>query len=275
MAGLRGFQGSAGVGATSGADCRNSPKIQFRCAGIRGAVARPLPGAHAHPVCAARTPSRAPLSWQHVPRRRSRVLARRFVHSLWRRRCVGWWGGAVSPRASAPWARSATRGRSAPCTRSAPNSCGETRIRSGPWATGDLTRSGSSPSRPRRGHPPPASPYSAAAGPPTNSSASDCWPPEAGRCAISPPGPAVTRPSCRSAAASPSPGTSPVRAPSSTRPGPTAPPTPPPPSRSPTSSRRSWTSVTSPRCWPAPRPRRRWATAPRTRGSSGSRPGTR
>lgn len=64
--------------------------------------AGPLPGAHAHPVCAARTPSRAPLSWQHVPQRRSRVLVRRFVHSLWRRRCVGWWGGAVSPRASAP-----------------------------------------------------------------------------------------------------------------------------------------------------------------------------
>lgn len=275
MAGLHGFRGSAGAGTTSRADRRNSPKIPFCCEGAHGAVARPLPGAHAHPVCAARTPSRAPLSWQHVPRRRSRVLARRFVHSLWRRRCVGWWGGAVSPRASAPWARSATTGRDAPCTRSAPNSCGATRIRSGPWATGDLTRSASSRSRHPRGRPPPASPSSAAAGPPTSSSASGCWPPAAGHCAISPPGPAVTRRSYRSAAASPWPGTSPVRAPSSTRPGPTAPPTPPRPSRSPTSSRRSWTSVTSPHCWPAPRPPRRWATAPPTPGSSGSRPGTR
>ncbi len=240
--------------------------IQFRCGPPRGAVARLLPGAHAHPVCAARTPSRAPLSWQHVPRRRSRVLVRRFVHSLWRRRCVGWWGGAVSPPVSAPWARSATGARGAPCIRWGPNSSGGTRIRSGPWATGDPTRSASSRPRPPRGRPSPASPSSAAAGPPTNSSAWGCWPPVAGRCAISPPGPAVTRPSCRSAVASPSPETSPEHAPSSTRPGPTEPPTPPPPSRSPTSSRRNWTSATSPRCWPAPRPRRRWATAHRTRG---------
>ncbi|SCD72549.1 hypothetical protein GA0115239_106632 [Streptomyces sp. BpilaLS-43] len=178
------------------------------------------------------------------PRRRCRgsmsrsgvpvVLARRFVHSLWRRRCVGWWGGAVSPRASAPWARSAARGRGARSSRSAPNSCGATRIRCGPSATGAPTRCGSSRPRPRRAHPPSVSRYWAAAGPPTNNCGSASSPPGAGPCAISPPGRAATRPSSRSAAASPSPVTSPGPGPSSTRPGPTAPRTPRRPSRWPT-----------------------------------------
>lgn len=135
MAGLRLFLGVTEAGSVLRARAGQLPEAavplwwdpgRWRQAFARGACASsvrrpyPLPGAFVVAAC---------------PQRRSRVLARRFVHSLWRRRCVGWWGGAVSPRASAPWAPSATTGRGARSTPWVPNSCGGTPDPL--WAVGD------------------------------------------------------------------------------------------------------------------------------------------
>lgn len=63
------------------------------------------------------------------------------VHSLWRRRCGGWWDGAVPPLVRPGSVRRERRAATARrCTRWGPNSCGATPIRSGRSVTGAPTR---------------------------------------------------------------------------------------------------------------------------------------
>ncbi len=80
--------------------------------GCRSALNYRSPGAHSRGRKRSRSPSRTPPSWQHgtpvlrcTDRPCPAALRRRPVHSLWRQRCGGWWGGAVPPRDPLRWAR--------------------------------------------------------------------------------------------------------------------------------------------------------------------------
>ena len=197
----------ASCGSVSGAHSRRTAparcrRVRRRCAGVRAACprGRGVRGRMRPSGCRAAASGALSLRGSMVTEFVRCTGCPQPVEAAMRW-LVGWSSTAADACGVGDGRAPATgRRRRAPCTRSAPNSCGATRIRCGRSATGGPTRCASSQAdaadparRPRH-----------AAAPPTKSCGSACSPRAAAHCAISPPGPAATRPSSRSAAGSPS-----------------------------------------------------------------------